>query len=102
MSVLLDDFHDEAMLTADQVAEVLGVTVRYVWRLGREGRLDVVAYSRRCVRYPAGGVRAFLADGRKTPDRGREPVAVGAAAARLQAHRERRPVPAGRRRERLR
>lgn len=55
----------DSLLTPEQVADRLGYTVRYVYRLGREGALPrVKPPGRKYVRFPLSGVLAFEASGR--------------------------------------
>lgn len=56
----------DRLLTAEQVAGILGVSVRYAWRLGREGHLGVVKVGK-YRRYPESGVLAFIERGRERP-----------------------------------
>ncbi len=39
-------FSADALLTAHQVAELLGVSAEYVWQLSREGRIPTVSLGR--------------------------------------------------------
>lgn len=48
------------LLTAEEVAERLEVTPRYVLRLAREGRLPRVKLSHKCVRFRPDDVRAYV------------------------------------------
>jgi excisionase family DNA binding protein len=67
----------ERLLTAKEVAAILRVTERYVWRLGREGALErIKPPGRKYVLFPESTVRRYLEHGRATP------VHAGAAAAR--------------------
>lgn len=53
------------LLTAAEVAERLGYSERYVWRLGREGALPRVKVpGRKYVRFCEADVEAFVATGR--------------------------------------
>jgi predicted DNA-binding transcriptional regulator AlpA len=55
----------DPLLEASQVAELLGYTERYVWRLGREGLLPRVKLpGRKYVRFPLSGVIAYVESGR--------------------------------------
>jgi excisionase family DNA binding protein len=49
-----------SLLTAEQVAERLQVTTRYVWKLGREGELPRVDLPGKYVRFDAADVEAFV------------------------------------------
>ena len=52
------------LLTAAEVAERLGYTERYVWKLGREGVLPRVKLpGRKYVRFPERDVERFIAGG---------------------------------------
>lgn len=53
------------LLTADEVAAILGVGVRYVWRLGRDGRLRRVKLGAKYVRFDPADVKAFIDEGRR-------------------------------------
>lgn len=55
------------LLTADQVAELLGVTTRYVWRLGREGELPRIELGPNSVRFDRGDIDAFIEQRRSGP-----------------------------------
>jgi excisionase family DNA binding protein len=56
----IHDDHAGRLLTAGEAAELLGVSERYVWRLGREGALPrVKAPGRKYVRFPRAGVLAY-------------------------------------------
>ena len=74
----VDDATTGRLLTAAEVAERLGVTERYVWRLGREGALPrVKAPGRKYVRFCEEDVERFIRDGRQVarpPARRRAPV----------------------------
>jgi len=62
--------HDDAreLLTAADVAEMLGTTERYVWALGRRGLLPrVILPGGRLVRFTRGDVDAMIAAGRDRP-----------------------------------
>lgn len=50
------------LLSVPQVAEILGVSVRLIWRLLAVGELDRVNVGR-CVRIPAESIEAFCARG---------------------------------------
>lgn len=52
-------YHDESLLTIQQVAEWLKVEPRYVYRLASSGALLRV-YVGRYVRVPAASVRAYI------------------------------------------
>ncbi|MEA2253545.1 MAG: hypothetical protein QOG70_3787, partial [Solirubrobacteraceae bacterium] len=55
-----------ALLTAAEVAERLGYTERYVWKLGREGVLPRVKVpGRKYVRFLSEDVERFVHSGRK-------------------------------------
>lgn len=57
----------ERLLTAAEVAERLGFTERYVWRLGREGVLPRVKLpGRKYVRFCEADVERFVREGRRT------------------------------------
>lgn len=58
----------EPLLSAEQVAELLGVSERYVWRLGRDGELPRVNVGR-YVRFDPADLRAFI-EQRKQRGRG--------------------------------
>ncbi len=67
------------LLTAAEVAERLGFTERYVWRLGREGVLPRIKLpGRKYVRFAEEDVVRFIAGARERPasvrSRGRAPV----------------------------
>ncbi len=65
VSVVVDDATTGRLLTAAEVAQRLGVTERYVWRLGREGALPrVKAPGRKYVRF-CEDVERFIRDGRQ-------------------------------------
>ena len=51
----------ERLLNAEQVAEVLGVSVRTVHRLVEDGRLEPVRLGHRTVRYRPANVAALVA-----------------------------------------
>ncbi len=58
------------LLTAAQVAERLGYTERYVWKLGREGVLPRVKLpGRRYVRFAEEDVERLVRDARGVPAR---------------------------------
>lgn len=57
----------DRLLTAEQVAERLSVSERYVWRLGREGELPRVQVGK-YVRFDPADITAFIA-GRKEQGR---------------------------------
>lgn len=48
------------LLTAAQVAERLGVTERYVWRLGRQGDLPRIPVGAKYVRFDEADVDAYI------------------------------------------
>lgn len=52
------------LLTAEQVAKILGVGVEEVYRLGRDGDLPRIVFSRRMVRFDPDDVQAYI-DGRR-------------------------------------
>jgi predicted DNA-binding transcriptional regulator AlpA len=55
---------EDPLLTADEVAAILGYTSRYVGRLGRDGALPRFRPpGRKYVRYPKSGVLAYRATG---------------------------------------
>jgi len=57
------------LLTAADVAQLLGTTERYVWALGRRGLLPrVVLPGGRLVRFTRRDVDAMIAAGRERPD----------------------------------
>jgi excisionase family DNA binding protein len=68
---------DTTLLDAAQVAEILHVSERYVWRLGREGELSRVELPGRYVRFRRSDVEVFIED-RTTPTR--PPARTGAPA----------------------
>jgi excisionase family DNA binding protein len=85
----------ERMLTADEAADVLRVSRRYVLRLAREGALESIKERKR-VLFPETGLRRYLEGGR------RPAVQVGATAAgRLTAEAARVPRVRAKRRERF-
>jgi excisionase family DNA binding protein len=55
---------DDRLLTGQEAAQLLGVSDRYVGRLGREGALERVEVGRKYVRYPRSAVIAFAKSGR--------------------------------------
>lgn len=60
---------ERPLLEASEVAEILGVTERYVWRLGRDGELPRIVFGRH-VRYKPAAVDAFIEahkEGRRPP-----------------------------------
>ena len=61
--------HDNGrLLTAAEVAERLGFTERYVWRLGREGVLPRIKLpGRKYVRFAEEDVERFVAGARERP-----------------------------------
>ncbi len=52
---------DDRLLDAQQIAVRLGVTAAYVYRLAALGQIASVRLGRRCVRFPASSVEAFVA-----------------------------------------
>jgi excisionase family DNA binding protein len=67
------------LLTAGEVAERLGYTERYVWRLGREGVLPRVKMpGRTYVRFAEEDVEQFVREGRQPAAPGRRGVSVAA------------------------
>ena len=54
------------LLSAEQVAEWLGVSARYVWRLGREGELPRIELGR-YVRFDPDDVAAFIEQRKQRP-----------------------------------
>ena len=88
---------DERLLSADEVAEVLHVTRRYVLRLARQGAIErVKPPGRKTVLFPESGLKRYI-------ESGREPaLQVGATAARLTAEAARVPQVRARRRQRIR
>ena len=73
----MTDVLSDRLLTASEVAEILRVTERYVWRLGREGALErIKPPGRKYVLFPESAVRRYLEEGRR-------PVQMGTSAARL-------------------
>jgi excisionase family DNA binding protein len=78
--------NSERLLTAAEVAERLGFTERYVWRLGREGVLPRIKLpGRKYVRFAEGDVERFIAGARERPAsvRSRRPAPVPAAPRRF-------------------
>ncbi len=76
----------ERLLTAAEVAERLGFTERYVWRLGREGVLPRIKLpGRKYVRFAEEDVERFVAGARERPAsvRSRRPAPVQAAPRRF-------------------
>jgi excisionase family DNA binding protein len=69
----------DRLLTAAEVAERLGTTVRYVWSLGRRGILArVVLPGGRLVRFQESDVDAMIAAGRSSePAPRRQPTSNG-------------------------
>src|SRR4051794_34359360 len=68
------------LLTAAEVAERLGFTERYVWRLGREGVLPRIKVpGRKYVRFCVSDVERFVREGRRAAEASR-PRSVGSAA----------------------
>jgi len=66
----------ERLLTAAEVAERLGFTERYVWKLGREGALPRVKVpGRKYVRFCEADVEQFVRAGRRQAEE-RRPRAV--------------------------
>lgn len=60
------------LLTAAEVAERLGFSERYVWRLGREGVLPRVKVpGRKYVRFCEADVERFVRDSRRTAETAR-------------------------------
>jgi excisionase family DNA binding protein len=51
----------EKLLTAEQVADVLGLRPKSVYDLARQGRIPVVRISRRAVRFDPADVAGFVA-----------------------------------------
>ncbi len=77
---------NERLLTAAQVAEKLGFTERYVWRLGREGVLPRIKLpGRKYVRFAEEDIERFIAGARERPAsvRSRRPAPVHAAPRRF-------------------
>ena len=77
---------NERLLTAAEVAERLGFTERYVWRLGREGVLPRIKLpGRKYVRFAEEDVERFIAGARERPAsvRSRRPAPVHAAPRRF-------------------
>ncbi len=73
---------NERLLTAAEVAERLGFTERYVWRLGREGVLPRIKLpGRKYVRFAEQDIERFIAGARQRPAsvRSRRPASVHAA-----------------------
>ncbi len=59
------------LLTAAEVAERLGFTERYVWRLGREGVLPRIKLpGRKYVRFAEEDVERFIDEARRQPTSG--------------------------------
>jgi excisionase family DNA binding protein len=56
----------EPLLSAAQVAQILRCTERYVWRLGRDGKLPRVLVGRKVLFDPA-DVTAFIAAAKEGP-----------------------------------
>jgi excisionase family DNA binding protein len=72
----------DRLLTAAQVAERLGYSERYVWKLGREGALPRVKLpGRKYVRFVESDVERFVREGRRV-----------SAETRLRAGRARMPL----------
>jgi excisionase family DNA binding protein len=68
---------NERLLTAAEVAERLGFTERYVWRLGREGVLPRIKLpGRKYVRFAEEDVAQFIAGARRRPAAGRSRLAA--------------------------
>ena len=62
--------NDERLLTAAEVAQRLGYTERYVWKLGREGVLSRVKLPRRkYVRFAPEDIDRFVREGRRLATR---------------------------------
>ena len=62
----------ERLFTAAEVAERLGFTERYVWRLGREGVLPRIKLpGRKYVRFAEEDVERFIAGARRQSSSGR-------------------------------
>ena len=69
----------ERLLTAAQVAQRLGFTERYVWKLGREGALPRVKVpGRKYVRFSEADVEQFVRAGRREAEERRPRPAVAA------------------------
>jgi excisionase family DNA binding protein len=58
------------LLTAEEVARVLRCTERYVWRLGRDGKLPRIRVGRH-VRFDPADVEAFIVEAKEGPRRRR-------------------------------
>jgi excisionase family DNA binding protein len=57
----------DRLLTPDEVAKVLGVSVRYVWRMGRTGRLPrIKPPGTRYVRFRQSDVEHYIESGRRS------------------------------------
>ena len=83
---MLGVHRNERLLTAAEVAERLGFTERYVWRLGREGVLPRIKLpGRKYVRFAEEDVERFIAGARERPAsvRSRRPALVPAAPRRF-------------------
>jgi excisionase family DNA binding protein len=50
------------LLTAEEVAEMLGFNVEYVWRLAREHKIDVFILGRKIRRFTPDAVQKFIKD----------------------------------------
>ncbi len=57
------------LLSADSVAEALGVSKRQVWRLRSAGRLPEPVRIGRCVRWRAADLAEWVRDGCRNPEK---------------------------------
>jgi excisionase family DNA binding protein len=58
--VSITDRRIERLLRTDEVAEVLGISIRQVHRLVEDGRLECVSLGHRTRRYPVASVEALI------------------------------------------
>ncbi len=73
----MDDTNGRRLLTAAEVAQRLGYTERYVWRLGREGVLPRIKLEgRKYVRFAEEDVERLVREGRQVGPQRRRPPGV--------------------------
>jgi excisionase family DNA binding protein len=89
-----DEDDADRLLTANAAAALLGVTERYVWKLGRQGRLPRVKVGGKYVRFPRAAVLAYgatsIGSGHATVERPRPMAMTVASTHRVPARSRRR------------
>jgi excisionase family DNA binding protein len=60
VAFMLEQMKENRLLTAEEIAVMLGLKVQTVYTMARRGELEKVKLSRRCLRFRADDVQRFI------------------------------------------